>query len=124
MGNNFATASVWKKDESWRNLRIMNPLTLLYKDSSSFYDDKSSNRRIFRLFSLVLKTSKIAKERMTENLKISHLFRANIEVQIDNEEGSSIESDQRTRRKMVYKRLKGGEIQRRFEALTRVSLAS
>lgn len=61
---------------------------------------------------------------MTENLKISHLFRTNIELQIDNEERSSIESDQRTRRKMVYKRLKGGEIQRRFEALTSVSLAS
>lgn len=30
---------------------------------------------------------------MTENLKISHLFRTNIELQIDNEERSSIESD-------------------------------
>lgn len=61
---------------------------------------------------------------MTKNLKISHLFRTNIELQIDNEEGSSIESDQHTRRKMVYKRLKGGEVQRRFEALTSISFAS
>lgn len=53
----------------------MNPLTLLYEESSSFYDDKSSNRRIyFDYFRLSLKRVKSRRNEWLRTWKFHTCF--------------------------------------------------